>query len=56
VKSISGTVNTTWWNGDGSYIDFTNPEAANWWSNALRDLLAKTGIDTFKFDAGESSR
>ncbi|XP_022166100.1 uncharacterized family 31 glucosidase KIAA1161-like [Myzus persicae] len=55
VKSASDTVNSTWWNGNGSYIDFTNPEAATWWSNALRDLLAKTGIDTFKFDAGETS-
>jgi len=55
VKSTSGTVNSTWWNGNGSYIDFTNPKAATWWSNALRDLLAKSGIDTFKFDAGETS-
>lgn len=55
VKSTSGTVNTTWWNGKGSYIDFTNSEAAAWWSNALRNLLATSGIDTLKFDAGESS-
>lgn len=55
VKSISHTVNTTWWNGKGSYIDFTNPKAANWWANDLHELLAKSGIDTLKFDAGESS-
>lgn len=55
VNSTSGTVNTIWWNGNCSYIDFTNPEAAAWWSNALRNLLAKSGIDTLKFDAGESS-
>ncbi|XP_001952691.2 myogenesis-regulating glycosidase [Acyrthosiphon pisum] len=55
VKSTSGTVNTKWWNGNGSYIDFTNPEAAAWWSNALRNLLATSGIDTLKFDAGETS-
>ncbi|XP_025203029.1 myogenesis-regulating glycosidase-like isoform X1 [Melanaphis sacchari] len=55
VKSTSNKINTTWWNGIGSYIDFTNPEAAAWWSNALRNLLAISGIDTFKFDAGESS-
>jgi len=55
VKSTSNTTNTTWWNGNGSYVDFTNPEAAAWWSNALRNLLAKSGIDTLKFDAGESS-
>ncbi|XP_026811742.1 myogenesis-regulating glycosidase-like [Rhopalosiphum maidis] len=55
VNSTSNTVDSTWWNGNGSYIDFTNPEASTWWSSALRNLLAKSGIDTFKFDAGESS-
>lgn len=55
VKSTSGSVNTTWWNGEASYIDFTNLEAATWWSNALHSLLAKSGIDTLKFDAGEAT-
>ncbi|XP_050054629.1 myogenesis-regulating glycosidase-like isoform X3 [Aphis gossypii] len=55
AKSTSNTTNVTWWNGDASYVDFTNPEAAAWWSNALSNLLAKSGIDTLKFDAGESS-
>ncbi|CAI6367645.1 unnamed protein product [Macrosiphum euphorbiae] len=55
VKSTSGSVNTTWWNGEASYIDFTNPEAATWWSNTLHSLLAKSGIDTLKFDAGEAT-
>uniref|UniRef100_A0A2S2NFM9 Putative family 31 glucosidase n=1 Tax=Schizaphis graminum TaxID=13262 RepID=A0A2S2NFM9_SCHGA len=55
VNSTSNTVDSTWWNGNASYVDFTNPEAAAWWSNTLRNLLAKSGIDTLKFDAGESS-
>ncbi|XP_001952674.2 myogenesis-regulating glycosidase [Acyrthosiphon pisum] len=55
VNSTSGRVNSKWWNGNASYIDFTNPEAAAWWSNSLRDLIVKSGIDTFKFDAGEAS-
>lgn len=55
VNSITNSVESVWWNGKASYIDFTNPEAANWWSSSLRDLLAKSGIDTLKFDAGEFS-
>lgn len=55
VKTLTGAVNTIWWNGEASYVDFTNPEAAAWWSNDLRVLLATSGIDTLKFDAGESS-
>jgi len=55
VNSTANTVDSVWWNGKASYVDFTNPEAAAWWSNDLRNLLAATGIDTLKFDAGESS-
>lgn len=35
-------------------IDFTNPEAVSWWIARLK-LLQKSGIDSFKFDAGEES-
>ena len=38
-----------------SYVDFTNPQAVNWWSQRLEDLRATYGIDSFKFDAGESN-
>lgn len=55
MKNTSNSVNTSWWNGNASYIDFTNPEAATWWANDLRTLLATSGIDTLKFDAGESN-
>lgn len=55
VDSTKTSVKSIWWNGNGSYIDFTNPEAANWWANRLHDLIAISGIDTLKFDAGESS-
>jgi len=55
VNSTKNTVESVWWNGKASYIDFTNPEAATWWSNNLRQMLAKSGVDTLKFDAGECS-
>jgi len=47
---------TSWWQGDSSgIIDFTNPEAVTWWITRLNDLKEATGIDSFKFDAGETN-
>ena len=37
-------------------LDVTNPEAVAWFVYRLRNLQAETGIDGFKFDAGESSQ
>ena len=38
-----------------SIIDFTNPEAVQWWKGRLENLRTNYGIDSFKFDAGESN-
>lgn len=54
VKNATGT-ETHWWNGAGAIIDFTNPAAASWFESRHKQLLADTGIDGFKFDAGETS-
>lgn len=35
-------------------IDFTNKEAVTWWVNRL-NKIKEMGIDSFKFDAGETS-
>lgn len=35
-------------------IDFTNPKAVDWWLGRLNQLK-ELGIDSFKFDAGETS-
>lgn len=55
VKNTAGSVVTKWWDGNGSYIDFTNSQAVDWYRKRLQTLLEVTGIDSFKFDAGESS-
>lgn len=49
---------TSWWNDNETttaYIDFTKPEARKWYINRLKNLKETAGIDSFKFDAGESS-
>lgn len=45
---------TAWWDeGDIVLLDVTNPEAANWHLDNLQQLATETGVDGFKFDAGE---
>jgi len=44
-----------WWQGQGYLIDLTNARAMDWWESKLRQLMECTGIDGFKFDAGEHS-
>lgn len=58
VTDHNGNVETQWWNSEAlqsAYIDFTKTEAANWYYSRLRNLQKDTGIDSYKFDAGESS-
>ncbi|XP_050498391.1 myogenesis-regulating glycosidase-like isoform X2 [Diabrotica virgifera virgifera] len=56
VKGVNGLNNATWWNGNGNghQIDFTNPKAAEWYTDRLKKLQTNPGIDSFKFDAGEA--
>uniref|UniRef100_H2YJT3 Glycoside hydrolase family 31 N-terminal domain-containing protein n=1 Tax=Ciona savignyi TaxID=51511 RepID=H2YJT3_CIOSA len=44
-----------WWNGRGSVVDFTNPQAAQWYRNYLETVKETYGLESFKFDAGETS-
>ncbi|KAG0726908.1 Myogenesis-regulating glycosidase [Chionoecetes opilio] len=57
AKDSSGSTQLThWWDGTkAGIVDFTNAEAAAWWAQRLLDLQQDTGIDSFKFDAGEAS-
>lgn len=58
VRDHQNNTDTQWWNSkanESAYVDFTNPEAAKWFSDRLHKLLNESGIDSFKFDAGETS-
>ncbi|XP_058446154.1 myogenesis-regulating glycosidase-like isoform X2 [Malaya genurostris] len=59
VKSHNQSIgyNTKWWNSgenEASYINFNNPSAVEWFRQRLQELREQ-GIDSFKFDAGETS-
>ncbi len=43
-----------WWDGHGALLDATNPAALDWFLRRLHALQASTGLDGFKFDAGEA--
>lgn len=41
-----------WWFGQGGMVDFTNPQAADWWNGLMRPRYAE-GVAFFKNDDGE---
>ncbi|XP_058824118.1 myogenesis-regulating glycosidase-like [Topomyia yanbarensis] len=58
VTNHSGSTDTEWWNsgkGQAAYVDFSKPEVAEWFTQRLQAILDESGIDSFKFDAGETS-
>nr|ADC97876.1 glycoside hydrolase family 31 [Chrysomela tremula] len=55
VVNENNSTKASWWITDDAHqIDFTNPEAAKWWTVRLERLLENPNIDSFKFDAGET--
>lgn len=58
VMDKNGNSDTSWWNSltdQAAYVDFTKTEVAAWFSDRLTSLKTSAGIDSFKFDAGETS-
>lgn len=56
TSSDSAPALTSWWDGNSTGIlDVSNPSAFSWYLDILNDLKNTTGIDSFKFDAGELS-
>ena len=41
-----------WWKGAGVHLDFTNPDAVQWWYGQVDKVMAP-GVDGFKVDQGE---
>lgn len=58
VKSHSGNTDTSWWNSQtnqAGHVNFANPAALSWYRQKLETIRREYGIDTFKFDGGETS-
>ncbi|KAK2724962.1 hypothetical protein QYM36_001421 [Artemia franciscana] len=52
----NNTAITSWWQGKrAGIVDFTNPEARDWWEERIRRIQSEYDIDSFKFDAGETN-
>ena len=44
----------SWWNGESSLVDLSNPEAFQWFVGQLKNLQERYGVDGFKLDAGDA--
>ena len=56
IKNPEGGVAIlNWWNGYSACYDLTNPEAAAYFVQVLKDAQEKYGIDGYKFDAGDNN-
>lgn len=42
-----------WWNGFSMVMDFTNPDAVNWFQQQLDKMVNDYGVDGYKLDGGD---
>ena len=42
---LNGGREIEWWKGRGSFIDYSNPDAVNWWHNQLDNVLILNKTD-----------
>jgi len=55
LKAADGTpLTVTWWQGEGVALNVSDTGALGWFAVRLRALQEATGVDGFKFDAGEA--
>lgn len=50
--AINGGAVDHWWKGDGVHIDFTNPEACDWFGSLMGEMM-DLGVDGWKADQAE---
>ncbi len=56
LKTTDGSIcMVDWWQGRGALIDVSNPAALDWFRERLEKLQNETGLDGYKFDAGEAA-
>jgi alpha-glucosidase len=53
-KDATNPAIITWWNGYSAVLDFTNPQAKDWFTGRLDYMIKTYHIDGFKFDAGDA--
>ena len=46
---VNDGVPTKWWKGSGALIDYTNPDAVEWW-HRIMDRTLSLGVDGWKMD------
>jgi hypothetical protein len=45
VKDVLGGTSLKWWHGTGGLLDYSNPEAVQWWEGQMKAVLHTTGDD-----------